>query len=159
MKYLVCISMIWIGFVGNSVAQRQNVREKLENMKIAFFTNALALSPSEAQNFWPLYNAYATELDAHRRENNRKQREVRQAIMGDDSEKLETLLDEFIELQNGEFEIIKKYHEEFKEILPIRKVAQLYKAEKDFRQRMIQELQKRREEEQQRGRSRNNDGK
>ncbi|RYY30920.1 MAG: hypothetical protein EOO04_03305, partial [Chitinophagaceae bacterium] len=35
---------------------------KIEALKIAFLTNKMALSPAEAQKFWPVYNKYTEEI-------------------------------------------------------------------------------------------------
>jgi hypothetical protein len=36
--------------------------QKLESMHIAYLTRELALTPEEAQQFWPVYNKYRNEL-------------------------------------------------------------------------------------------------
>ena len=37
--------------------------EKIQTVKIAFLTNEIGLTPTEAQSFWPIYNAVSEELD------------------------------------------------------------------------------------------------
>ena len=37
-------------------------KEKLETLRIAFFSERLNLSPEEAQSFWPVYNAFSEEM-------------------------------------------------------------------------------------------------
>ena len=49
---------------------------------------------------------------------------------------LEKLLDDMIDFKQKELDVKKRYHEEFKDILPIRKVAKLYHAEEQFKKRM-----------------------
>ena len=46
---------------------------------------------------------------------------------------LEELLDARIQIGKKQMEIKVKYHEKFKEVLPIRKVAKFYQANKEFK--------------------------
>ncbi|RMG16701.1 MAG: hypothetical protein D6730_24855 [Bacteroidetes bacterium] len=130
---------------GLQAQQPGPVKERLQNMKIAFFTQELSLTTEEAQRFWPVYNEYTHELEANTRKMNQKQHEMRQAFLGSDDALIERLLDEYIEFKKTEYDISKKYHEKFKEILPIRKVARLYKAERDFKARILRELERRKQ--------------
>src|SRR4051812_42751159 len=41
--------------------------EKLESMKIGFFTQRLDLTPEEAKKFWPVYNAFQDDLEKLRK--------------------------------------------------------------------------------------------
>ncbi len=151
MKYLTWICLWALGISGSVLAQNPHVKDQLESLKIAFFTNALSLNAEEARSFWPIYNSYADEVEKNRKNSNRKQYEIRQAFMGSDNDLVEKLLDEYIEFKKVEYDISKKYHTQFKEILPIRKVAQLYKAEKDFRTRILTEIRNRQNEKRRQG--------
>ena len=45
----------------------QEMREMIQAKKIAFFTEYLDLTPSEAEKFWPLYNSFWKQrMDAHK---------------------------------------------------------------------------------------------
>ena len=38
-------------------------KERMQSVKIAFLTNEIGLTPTEAQSFWPIYNVVNEELD------------------------------------------------------------------------------------------------
>ena len=59
---------------------------------------------------------------------------------------LEKTVDNEIIFRQNELEILKKYHPQFKKILPIKKVAKLYKSEEDFKRRLLDMIQDRRED-------------
>jgi len=102
-----------------SFAKAQNGREKIQALKVAFITQKLHLSPSEAEKFWPVYNQYdneITQLRATKRD-------------GDVLENEEKLLD-----------IRKKYKPSFEKILGPERLNDLYNAERDFRKVLIQRL-------------------
>ena len=99
---------------------------KIEALKIAYLTNKLALSPEEAQKFWPVYNKYMDEIRKTRldaREN--KQQEI--------------VTDEKI------LAIRKKYNTEFGKVLSSEKVNAFFKAEKEFGTYLQKEIMERRQ--------------
>ena len=46
---------------GAPPASHQQKEDRIKSHKIAYLTEQLSLSPEEAQQFWPVYNAYANE--------------------------------------------------------------------------------------------------
>ena len=44
--------------------------EKIEALRIAFITNKLALTSTESEKFWPIYNVYKNALADTRRQAN-----------------------------------------------------------------------------------------
>ncbi|MEO0311385.1 MAG: hypothetical protein RIQ89_1042 [Bacteroidota bacterium] len=119
-------------------------REKIESMKIGFISAEVGLSPEEAKVFWPVYNKYQEELETVRK--SRKQMMVKAFSdfegMGD--KEIETMIYNDLAARQNEIDIAKKYHPEFKKILTIKKVALLYKAEEDWKRRLLKLLQERR---------------
>lgn len=121
---------------------RDSMDDKIEVYRAQFFTRELNLSSEEAQDFWPVYNAYRDEL--HRV---RKQRRGRH-LHPDGVEKLEQMTDAEIQKmlekelneQQQLVDLRKKYYQKFKEVLPIKKVALLYRAEIEFQRRLIRKL-------------------
>jgi len=119
--------------------------EKLESMKIAFFTEQLNLTPEEATKFWPVYNAYHDEMEKLRKEH-------REALLNakDNFEKLsdkdiEKLVDNEVIFRQSELDVLKKYSVQFKQVLPIRKVARLYRAEEQWKKKILDMWREKRE--------------
>jgi hypothetical protein len=124
---------------------REAAKEKIKARKVAFITEKINLSVEEAQIFWPLYNEY----EGHKETLQREKADILKKIVAEyndtDESELEQLSDEFVEMQVKEAQLSKEYHEEFKKVLPVRKVLKLYKAENEFKRYLLEELQKRRE--------------
>ena len=62
-----------------------------------------------------------------------------------DSE-VEKTIDNELMYRQGELDVLKKYNPQFKKVLPVKKVAKLYKAEEDFKRKLIDMIQDRKEE-------------
>lgn len=121
MKKTILILIILAGFVQFSFAQ-QNRDDKIQALKIAFITERLQLTSSEAQQFWPVYNAYEDEVKKLRIDSKG----------GDVLENEEKLL-----------QIRKKYRGSFEKILGKSKINDLFNAERDFRNILIKRLKNR----------------
>lgn len=121
-------------------------REEVESMKIAFFTNKLQLTPDEAKTFWPAYNQFSNEI-FELREAQRKRLKAGKEGLGDMSnQELEKMADAEIAFRQQEVDLLRKYHTQFKQILPMKKVILLYRAEEDFKRELIGRLRDRKKE-------------
>ena len=130
-----------------SVSAQENrpAKERVEAMKIGFITDRLNLTSEEAKVFWPVYNQYSDELEKLRKGRRDNIINARENFDEMSDAELEKAVDNEIAFRQNEVDIIKKYHPQFKKVLPIKKVAKLYKAEEDFKRRLLDILQEKRE--------------
>jgi len=134
-------------FLNIAVAQpstgMEEKKEQIETMRIAFITQKLALTREEAQKFWPVYNEYRSSLDAMRKERHEAYKKYKTDFETlTDKEYTEYADNEIISRQH-ELDLMKKYHVEFKGVLPIKKVALLYRAENEFKKTLLKEAHER----------------
>jgi hypothetical protein len=120
-------------------------KERIEAMRVGFITKRLNLTSEEAQKFWPVFNLYSAEMGKLREDSRLMKRAVKEGFATMSDKEVEQVSDEFISQKRKEWEIADKYHKEFKKVLPIRKIAALYKAERDFKLHIIKELRDRNE--------------
>ncbi len=121
--------------------------EKIRSEKVAFLTDKLKLTPTEAQKFWPVYNELENkrwEAQKCRRDLEVKVKEAEESLS--DKEVIELTRDYAGNMQK-EGALMVKYNDEFLKILPPQKVLILYKAENEFRMYMIQKYRDRRRSE------------
>lgn len=144
MKNIFLLSLLLISLVITG-QERRPVKERVDAMKIGFLTNRLNLTPEEAKTFWPVYNMYSDELEKLRKGRRENIINARDNFDDMSDAELEKTVDNEIISRQSELEILKKYHPQFKKILPIKKVAKLYKAEEDFKRRLLELIQERRE--------------
>jgi hypothetical protein len=114
--------------------------EKYRSEKIAFLSTKMDLSPAEAQRFWPVYN----QLEKERFETHKLRRELEAKVLEAEEslsdQKIKQLTREFAGSMKKEADMVATYNEKFLDILPSKKVLQLYKAENEFRMHMIKKF-------------------
>lgn len=120
-------------------------KEEIESMKIAFITKHLDLTPDEAQKFWPVYNQYNNELKSLRKNRRADRKDGQEDLQNMNDKDVEKSVDGEIVYRQQELDLLKKYHAQFKQVLPIKKVALLYRAEEDFKKELLQKIRERRE--------------
>ncbi len=117
--------------------------EKIKTLKVAYLTSKLSFTSEEAQVFWPIYNEYQDKKLAI----NKKRKSIGKAVDGDlnqftDAE-LNKMLDDYIVLKQQETSLDAEYLQKFRKVLPVKKVAMLQKAERDFKMEVLEEYKKR----------------
>lgn len=128
-----------------ALAQPPRGGQDLEAVKIGFITRRLSLTPDEAKVFWPVYDAYSAEMKEVK-EGMRLERMNARANFDEMSDKeVETALESMLDYKRKELDVTLKYHDQFKKVLPVRKVAQLYRAEQEFTKILLEKLQERHE--------------
>lgn len=125
---------------------RQDRKEDIEAMKVAFITKKLDLTPEEAQLFWPVYNQYSDKLNELRKKRREDHKQVKQNFDTMSDKEVETVVDNEMVMRQKELDIQKEYHAKFKAVLPIKKVARLYTTEEQFKRVLLDKLKDRERE-------------
>ncbi len=121
-------------------------RERVEAMKVGFITQRLNLSPEEAKVFWPVYNKYRDELENLRKSRRDNLVDARTNIDDLSEKEVEKTVDSELIFRQNELDLLKKYHAQFKQVLPIKKVAMLYRAEEDFKRELLDRIKENRQD-------------
>ena len=123
-----------------------NRKKQIEARKIAYITSELELTPEEAQVFWPVYNQYQAERKELRKKHKElrgpksKEGEAKKMLDSMSDKELEAMMDNMIAHDQAGLDLKKKYMAKYKEVLPIKKVAKLYRAEKRFKERLMRDI-------------------
>lgn len=119
-KYLLLL-FTFCSFLMVHAQKKEGGEDKVQALKIAFITQKLELTSSEAQKFWPVYNVYDGEV-----------KKIRKNSKGDVIERDEKLL-----------KTRKKYNVQFEKILGAKRANKLYIVEGEFRNVLIKQLKNR----------------
>lgn len=125
------------------LAQQQMEKpQDKEAAKIAFFTNKMDLTTEESKVFWPVVNEMEAELKSIRADFKDNYRKPKQDEELSDME-LEKMMDARMDLGKKQMDVKIKYHEKFKQILPIKKVAKYYESTTAYK-KIVKQRKKRR---------------
>jgi hypothetical protein len=109
------------------------LREKARTDKKLVVATALALTEGEAKAFWPVYNAYQSDMIAHYDRVLKLIDTFSQTYTAMTDETASVLLGEFLALQTNHVAILTSYAPQFRRALPPVKVARLYQIENKMR--------------------------
>lgn len=117
--------------------RRQERLSQLENARIAYLTEQVALTPEQAQKFWPLYN----EFTAKRRDLSRRLRQLRPANTdGLSDQQIRDGLAQSFALRQQEITLEKDYFERFQRVISVRQVGRLALAERQFTKEVLKRV-------------------
>ncbi|CAI8165574.1 MAG: Uncharacterised protein [Crocinitomicaceae bacterium] len=92
------------------------------------------LNTEESRVFWPVVNEMENELKDLKDKNAHGRMMLKDKKIEDFSdEELEKMMDAKIQMGKEKVDILVKYHEKFKEVIPIQKLAKYYQAGKEFK--------------------------
>ncbi len=101
-------------------------QEKIKALYVAFITEKLALTPEEAQKFWPVHTQFTNEIKGVKQD--MPELEKQQAILN----------------------IKKKYQNNFNGILGNKRCEHFFKMDGEFKRKLLERIRKQRAGEQQR---------
>lgn len=120
-------------------------RKQIEAERVGVYTRVLNLSTEEAKKFWPVFNQMQTEREKLREEKQKLHKEMVEKYASLSDKEIEKNLDQFLALEQKELDIKKKYMEEFKKAIPVKKVALIHNAEREFKRQLLQRFRGERE--------------
>jgi hypothetical protein len=116
-------------------------REKIKAYKVSFLTTELELTSTEAEKFWPVYNAYDDKQFELRHEKMKTYlRKLDDDNISSMSEKEAAVLLSQIESTDKELYLLRdKYNTSLKKILSAKKILKLKKSEDDFNRKLLKQ--------------------
>ncbi len=113
--------------------QMEILREKARADKKLVVATALALTESEAKAFWPVYNAYQSDMITHYDKLLSLVDRFDKAYDTMTDQTATQLLNEYLALEANHVALLKAYVPRFQRVLPALKVARLYQIENKMR--------------------------
>jgi len=127
---IVLVSMTTI-----CVAQERpgSIEDRLESRRIAYISDAIQLSPEEAQAFWPVYNGFTKE-----------QKSLKKAYYPEgERDKTSMTLDRVLEYDQKVLDLKKKYTVQIEAIIGSERTVKLLQARRKFQEKMLKGLRER----------------
>jgi Spy/CpxP family protein refolding chaperone len=139
----IIISMISLPLHAQNRRQGGQAKEKIEAVKIGFFTQQMSLTPQEAEKFWPLYNQYQESLKKHKLERRKAIRLVNESLDLMNDDEINKLIDNQLEQAQTALQERQDFVNSIRKVLPARKVAAYFKAEELFRRKLMEKMKER----------------
>ncbi len=144
MKKIICIGIF---FISLTLMAQKGKRERIRALKVAFITEHLDLTEKEAQEFWPVYNAFEQESNKIKfREMRTIRKEIRENFDSMSDAQATALVERFGEAENRLHNLRMAFSKKLLNIIPAKKIIKLKIAEEDFKKKMLEELKKRKKE-------------
>lgn len=139
-KISLLVFIILLGL--NSIALAQgNRKEEIEKFRKEFFTRQLNLNAEEAKKFWPIYEEQQIEFQKIQKDKRTRMRSFREDFESMTDAELEKAINDEMIFRQKELDLDKKYHEKYKAVLNVRKLALYYRAQEGFKRELIRKLQ------------------
>ena len=129
----------------SSLAQGNKMREKIKTQKIAFITDQLQLTSEEAQAFWPIFNAYESNVQSIK---NGELRSIRKTLRNEEAlsdRDANDLLDRLIASEKNLYSLKVKLVFDLKTVLPPQKILKLKIADEEFNKKLLERLREMRQ--------------
>lgn len=120
---------------------RGQIREKMKALRVATFTEVLDLNAKEAQAFWPLFNEMEDKMKAIAKDARPDERPDWDDMS---DQEIEKLVRQRFTLERKRLELEEEYFEKFKKVLPMKKVARIPQAERQFKMAVLKQAKARR---------------
>jgi hypothetical protein len=118
----------------------ETLRERARTDKKAVVAVVVELTESEARGFWPVYNAYQSDVSSHYDRVLAFLDAYAKAYDTMTDEAAARLLTQFLALERDHVALLNSYVPRFRKVLPARKVARLYQIENKLRALVNYEL-------------------
>ncbi|MBJ7881816.1 hypothetical protein [Gelidibacter salicanalis] len=140
MKKIIIILCVVLTSSWTTYAQHSEKREKIKSLKVAFITERLGLTETEAQKFWPIYNAYESKKDEQRRMGYEKRKQISEDMT---EVQAKAMLKDFVAFEKERENLRSDFVESLLKVMPAKKIIQLKLADEEFNRKMLHEYKKR----------------
>jgi hypothetical protein len=116
--------------------------EKIQALRTAYISEKLGLTPDQAEKFWPVYREFTQERAKLREQFKEAQRSINPNNANPKKE--QELVNLGLEVKQKELNLEKDYSGRLMKVITAQQVLNLRKAEQEFRELVMQQLQQRR---------------
>ncbi|MDY2972906.1 MAG: hypothetical protein SOR84_02330 [Candidatus Cryptobacteroides sp.] len=113
-------------------------QDKMKAERVAYLTDVMGITSSEAEKFWPVYNEMAAERKSSFEKAMRSFKTLNDAVKaGKPEAEISVLLNNYLKANAASRAVELKYVPRFNKILSVEKVAKLFVGEEEFRRQQI----------------------
>lgn len=141
------LTLIMTGLTAQAEQSKDDLRkqrwEEMKTKRAAFYSEHIGLTTEEAQAFWPVYNELQEKKSKLHRTMSAQYRNAKKDANGKKIIDYAKACDDMINLRVQETTLEKVYHQKLKKILTPEKLFKYYRAEREWANKLLQDLEKR----------------
>jgi len=138
-RYIIICLLV---FLGSQTGHSQNSEsDKIEQLKIAFFTEELDLTSSEAKRFWPVYTEHKNKYDQLRSTKWKSVKSRLDRVENLTEEESKALLKDYMDYKRARVEYREEFVQNLKGVISPKQIMMLKKAEYDFHKKLLKQYQ------------------
>jgi hypothetical protein len=135
-KYIL-ISLLILTGVGSANTGKAQVSaddiDKIRAQRVAFFTEKLNLTSTEAEKFWPIYNEYKNKVDKLFAEEKALIESFKESKSSLSDAEMDNMIKKIFETRRRQISLSEESFQKFRQVLPARKVLKLMMIENQFK--------------------------
>ena len=150
MKKIICLMLVTLVSIALTWAQPgppppvgETRKEKVEALKRSYYSEKLALTPAEAEKFWPIYNEFSKKEDALRKEGKGDKKKGEQPNFTE-KEAL-TEIDRIAVQKKSHIDLETQFLKDCMPVLGTSRTMQLTQIDRDFQHELIEHMRERKE--------------
>ncbi len=137
---MIVLALIVLNLSAQKHQAKGDMKQKMSEQRETFLINKLGLTDDEAKKFIPVYNEYKAEIQKNR---NSQMFDFSKEMSDKDAE---IQLNNMLNMREKEIEIQRSYINKFKAVIPTSKIAMVLKSEREFKEKVIKNIKKRRQQ-------------
>ena len=153
-KILILLLSMTLGTVFGQEGPSPEAMKKIEAARIALISERLALTPEQAEKFWPIYREYGNRRKEISRDFDKARRNFNPNQATEDENK--QMLEMATRVKEQQLNLEKEYSQRILKVITTRQLNNLRKAESDFKEILLKRIRAEQMKRQQL-RQRNND--
>jgi len=119
---------------------KKTPQAKIKSLKIAAFTEVLALTPDEAKVFWPLYNEYQEKMEDLKFEEIKFKKKLQNKMVEVTEDDYKEAIEKHLELEQQKLDLTESYYKKYQSVLPYEKIYLIPVAEKAFKKELLNRI-------------------
>lgn len=135
----ILLSLYGITLWGQESKLTEKKRHEFEAQKVAFFTQALDLTPEEAAVFWPLYNEMFKKIRDKEFQIRKSTKDVRDARNLTNAQ-VQKVVEENLNTEQQMLDIKKEYYQKLLGVIPSQKILKLDWVEHKFHKQLLEKM-------------------
>jgi hypothetical protein len=143
---MYCLAVGWMSAFAQEPEldrpQDPKAAERINNLRIAYLTEKLELTPEQAERFWPVYREFSQERAKLRREFMTAQRAI--DPNNPDPAKQKELVDLELKVRQRQLDLEKDYSQRLLKVISAQQVLNLRQGEREFVDLLKGQIQQRR---------------